>query len=86
VLVDDEALYAFYAERVPAGIHSTVAFERWRELAEATAPRLLYMTREALMRHAAAGSPRSNIRRRWRWRARRCRSRIGSRPGIRSTA
>jgi ATP-dependent helicase HrpA len=32
-----------------------VAFERWRELAEATAPRLLYMTREALMRHAAAG-------------------------------
>ena len=55
VLVDDEALYAFYAERVPAGIHSTVAFERWRELAEATAPRLLYMTREALMRHAAAG-------------------------------
>ena len=54
VLVDDEALYAFYAERVPAGIHSTVAFERWRELAEATAPRLLYMTREALMRHAAA--------------------------------
>jgi len=55
VLVDDEALYAFYAERVPAGIHSTVAFERWRELGEATAPRLLYMTREALMRHAAAG-------------------------------
>jgi ATP-dependent helicase HrpA len=55
VLVDDEALCAFYADRVPAGIHSTVAFERWRERAEATAPRLLYMTREALMRHAAAG-------------------------------
>jgi ATP-dependent helicase HrpA len=55
VLVDDEALYAFYAERIPAGIHSTVAFERWRSAAEATAPRLLYMTREALMRHAAAG-------------------------------
>jgi ATP-dependent helicase HrpA len=55
VLVDEEALYAFYAERVPADIHSTVAFERWRERAEAAAPRLLYMTREALMRHAAAG-------------------------------
>ena len=55
VLVDDEAIYAFYAERVPADIHSTAAFERWRERAEATAPRLLYMTREALMRHAAAG-------------------------------
>ena len=55
VLVGDEAMYAFYAERVPADIHSTAAFERWRERAEATAPRLLYMTREALMRHAAAG-------------------------------
>ena len=55
VLVDDEALYAFYAERIPADVHSTVTFERWRERAEATAPRLLHMTREALMRHAAAG-------------------------------
>ena len=55
VLVDDEALYAFYAARVPAGVHSTVAFERWRGAAEASAPRLLYMTRESLMRHAAAG-------------------------------
>ncbi len=54
VLVDDEALHAFYAARVPVGIHSTAAFERWRELAEATAPRLLYMTRESLMRHAAS--------------------------------
>ncbi|HEY2862947.1 MAG TPA: ATP-dependent RNA helicase HrpA [Casimicrobiaceae bacterium] len=55
VLVDDETLYAFYAERVPAGIHSTASFERWRAGAEATVPKLLYMTREALMRHAAAG-------------------------------
>ncbi len=55
VLVDDEALYAFYAERVPEGIHSTATFERWRGAAEAATPRLLYMTREALMRHAAAG-------------------------------
>jgi ATP-dependent helicase HrpA len=55
VLVDDEALYAFYAERVPEGMHSTAAFERWRGAAEATTPRLLYMAREALMRHAAAG-------------------------------
>ncbi len=55
VLVDDEALHAFYAARVPAGIHSTATFERWRVAAEASAPRLLYMTRESLMRHAAAG-------------------------------
>jgi len=55
VLVDDEALYAFYAAHVPAGVHSTAAFERWRAAAEAETPRLLYMTRETLMRHAASG-------------------------------
>ena len=54
VLVDDEARYAFYAGRVPEGIHSTAAFERWRVAAEARAPQLLYMTRETLMRHAAS--------------------------------
>ena len=54
VLVDEEALFAFYAERVPAGIATRVAFERWREQAEAKTPRLLLMTRDALMRHTAA--------------------------------
>ncbi len=54
VLVDDEAIAAFYAERLPAGIHSLATFERWREDAERTDPQLLFLTREALMRHAAA--------------------------------
>jgi ATP-dependent helicase HrpA len=54
VLVDDEALFAFYAERIPTGIANRVAFNRWREEAEAKTPRLLFMTREELMRHAAA--------------------------------
>ena len=49
VLVDDEALFAFYAERVPAEVHSAAAFERWRKRAEQEDPRLLFMTREALM-------------------------------------
>ena len=30
VLVDDEAIAAFYAERVPADVHSRATFERWR--------------------------------------------------------
>ena len=54
VLVDDETIYAFYAERVPADIYSAVAFERWRVEAEAKEPQRLFMTRAALMRHAAA--------------------------------
>jgi ATP-dependent helicase HrpA len=53
VLVDEEALVAFYATRVPPEVHSTSTFERWRRLAEAKDPKLLFMTREALMRHAA---------------------------------
>src|SRR5205823_7945779 len=55
VLVDDEAIYAFYAERIPEEICTAVAFDRWRRAAEAEAPTRLFMTREALMRHAAQG-------------------------------
>jgi ATP-dependent helicase HrpA len=55
VLVDEETLYAFYAERVPEGIYSAAAFERWRKEAERREPRLLFLTREYLMRHAAPG-------------------------------
>ena len=54
VLVDDEAIAAFYAARVPPEIHSLAGFERWRETAERDRPTLLHLTREALMRHAAA--------------------------------
>ena len=54
VLVDDETIAAFYAERLPDGVHSLATFERWREDAERSDPRMLFLTREALMRHAAA--------------------------------
>ncbi len=55
VLVDDEVIHAFYAERIPADVWSAASFEHWRVDAERGHPRLLYMTREALMRHGAAG-------------------------------
>jgi ATP-dependent helicase HrpA len=54
VLVGDDALAAFYAERLPADLATRAGLERWRKDAEARQPRLLFMTREALMRHAAA--------------------------------
>ena len=53
VLVDDDALAAFYAERVPRDVSTAAAFERWREAAEKRDPKRLFMTREFLMRHAA---------------------------------
>jgi ATP-dependent helicase HrpA len=54
VLVDEETIYAFYAERVGDGISTRVAFDRWRHEAEAADPQRLFLTRELLMRHAAA--------------------------------
>ena len=53
VLVDDDAIAAFYAERVPADVHARATFEVWRRRDEKQQPRRLHLTREALMRHAA---------------------------------
>jgi ATP-dependent helicase HrpA len=54
VLVDDESIYAFFDERVPEDIWSWAAFDKWRRDAERKDPGLLRLTREYLMRHAAA--------------------------------
>ncbi|MBS0320319.1 MAG: ATP-dependent RNA helicase HrpA, partial [Proteobacteria bacterium] len=54
VLVDDDTIAAFYAQRVPAHVHSRAGFEAWRRDAERTQPKLLWMTRDDLMRHAAS--------------------------------
>ena len=55
VLVDEELIYAFYDSLIPEGIHNGAAFEHWRREAEAKNPKLLYLKREDLMRHEAAG-------------------------------
>jgi ATP-dependent helicase HrpA len=55
VLVDEELIYAFYDSLIPEGIHNGAAFEHWRREAEAGNPQLLYLKREDLMRHEAAG-------------------------------
>ncbi len=55
VLVDDELIYAFYESLVPEGIHNGPDFDRWRREAEAKNPKLLFLKRDDLMRHQAAG-------------------------------
>ncbi len=64
VLVDDELIYAFYDQQLPADVCSGYSLERWyREESKKPqyAPegpinsRLLHLTREELMRHEAAG-------------------------------
>jgi ATP-dependent helicase HrpA len=54
VLVDDDAIADFYRARIPADVHTRVAFERWRAQVERTQPKLLFMARADVMRHAAA--------------------------------
>ena len=53
VLVDEHQLFAFYDSKIPADIFQAATFEKWREGAEKINPKLLYLTRDDLMRHGA---------------------------------
>lgn len=55
VLVDDELIFAFYDSRIPADIYNGAAFEHWRKEAERADAGLLYLKKDDLMRHEAAG-------------------------------
>ncbi len=54
ILVDEETLFQFYDQRIPEDVFDAPRFERWRRQAEAKDPKVLFLTREALMRHEAA--------------------------------
>lgn len=53
VLVDEHVLFQFYEKRVGEEVYNGASFENWRKKAESEQPRLLYLTREDLMRHGA---------------------------------
>ena len=55
VLVDEELILAFYDAKVPEGITTLAAFDHWRREMERAEPKLLFLEREQLMRHEAAG-------------------------------
>ena len=61
VLVDDALIAAFYEQQVPAECVSGETFERWYRKASQSDPNLLKLTREALMRHEAAGVTSDNF-------------------------
>ncbi|MFQ6333151.1 ATP-dependent RNA helicase HrpA [Methylophilus sp. 3sh_L] len=59
VLVDEHQLFVFYDQVVPPiadpyRVYNGAAFEKWRQDAEKTNPKVLYLTRESLMRHGAS--------------------------------
>ncbi len=55
VLVDDELIFAFYDTQLPPDVASGITFENWYRHASRDQSRLLFLTREELMRHQAAG-------------------------------
>ncbi len=55
VLVDDELIFAFYDALIPQHIHNGAAFEAWHKEAERADAKLLYLKKDDLMRHEAAG-------------------------------
>jgi ATP-dependent helicase HrpA len=61
ILVDDELIHAFYEQRVPQGIHNGADFDKWRKEAERENPKLLFLGRDDLMRHEAAGITTDNF-------------------------
>jgi len=54
ILVDDEAIYAFYQERIPTGIYSAPKFEKWLRKATKKTPKLLHMSMSDVMHREAA--------------------------------
>ncbi|MFD0929888.1 ATP-dependent RNA helicase HrpA [Methylophilus glucosoxydans] len=59
VLVDEHQLFVFYDQVVPSiadpyRVYNGAAFEKWRQDAEKANPKVLYLTRESLMRHGAS--------------------------------
>ena len=55
VLVDDELIFAFYDQQLPADVCSGASCERWFRVEVKRQPQLLQLSRDELMRHEAAG-------------------------------
>ena len=55
VLVDDQLIAAFYDAEIPKDVVNGAGFEKWYKDAARDNPKLLYLNREELMRHEAAG-------------------------------
>ena len=55
VLVDEELIYAFYDQQLPADVCSGASCESWYKLEVKKQPKLLLLSQDELMRHEAAG-------------------------------
>ena len=55
VLVDDELIVAFYDSVIPPDIMDVRALQKWHDEVVKTDPKILYLSKDELMRHEASG-------------------------------
>jgi ATP-dependent helicase HrpA len=55
VLVDEELIYAFYDQQLPADVCNARELEAWYKAHHGANPKLLYISKDELMRHEASG-------------------------------
>ena len=55
VLVDEQLIVAFYDKIIPADVYNVVQLEQWHKDASKERQKSLYLNKEELMRHEAAG-------------------------------
>ncbi|RYY03197.1 MAG: ATP-dependent RNA helicase HrpA [Gammaproteobacteria bacterium] len=53
ILADEQVIFEFYNEVIPEQIINLTGFESWRKKVEHENPKILYISRETLMRHGA---------------------------------
>ena len=68
ILADEQVIFEFYSEVIPEHIVNLAAFESWRKKAEHENPKILYISRETLMRHGALDITRAQFPNELEWR------------------
>ncbi|MFC3117046.1 ATP-dependent RNA helicase HrpA [Cellvibrio fontiphilus] len=68
ILVDEQVIFDFYNERIPAQVVNLTGFEAWRKKAEQQNPKVLFLTREILMRHGAGDITQAQFPNELEWR------------------
>jgi len=67
ILVDDSLIKAFYDAALPADIHQTATLEHWYKSLSREAANKLLLTRDALMKHEAAGVTTEVFPKKFNW-------------------
>ena len=52
-ILDDEAIYDFYDQRLPKSVHSLQTLDGWRKDSERSDAKILFLDKEIIMQHAA---------------------------------